>query len=94
MAFTVGTTLVELITTLRKNMRPRVMAAFDAILLRKRSIIETINNQLKIIFQLEHSRHRSLTSYMINAIACLVAYSYQEKKPALNLRREDLLPLL
>nr|WP_221897882.1 hypothetical protein [Bathymodiolus japonicus methanotrophic gill symbiont] len=32
--------------------------------------------------------------YMVNAVACLVAYSYQEKKPALNLRREDLLPLL
>ncbi|WP_087870441.1 IS982 family transposase, partial [Bathymodiolus platifrons methanotrophic gill symbiont] len=85
---------VELITTLRKNMKPRVMAAFDAILLRKRSIIETINDQLKNIFQLEHSRHRSLTNYMVNAVACLVAYSYQEKKPALNLRREDLLPLL
>ena len=85
---------VELITTLRKNMKPRVMAAFDAILLRKRSIIETINDQLKNIFQLEHSRHRSLTNYMINAVACLVAYSYQEKKPALNLKRDDLLPLL
>lgn len=85
---------VELITTIRKNMKPRVLAAFDALLLRKRSIIETINDQLKNIFQLEHSRHRSLTNYMINIVACLVAYSYQEKKPALNLRREDLLPLL
>jgi len=85
---------VELITTIKKNMKPRVMAAFDALLLRKRSIIETINDQLKNIFQLEHSRHRSLTNYMINIVACLVAYSYQEKKPALNLRREDLLPLL
>ena len=85
---------VELITTLKKNMKPRVIAAFDALLLRKRSIIETINDQLKNIFQLEHSRHRSLTNYMINIVACLVAYSYQEKKPALNLRREDLLPLL
>jgi len=85
---------IELITTLRKNMKKRVLAAFDALLLRKRSIIETINDQLKNIFQLEHSRHRSLTNYMINIVACLVAYSYQEKKPALNLRREDLLPLL
>ena len=85
---------VELITTLRKNMKPRVMAAFDAILLRKRSIIETINDPLKNIFQREHSRHRSLINDMINAVACLVAYSYQEKKPALNLRREDVLPLL
>ena len=85
---------VELITTLKKTMKPKVMAAFDALLLRKRSIIETINDQLKNIFQLEHSRHRSLTNYMINIVACLVAYSYQDKKPALNLRKEDLLPLL
>jgi hypothetical protein len=36
---------IELITTIKKNMKPRVMAAFDALLLRKRSIIETINDQ-------------------------------------------------
>jgi hypothetical protein len=85
---------VEFITTLKKNMKPRVLAAFDKLLLRKRSIIETINDQLKNIFDLEHSRHRSLTNYMLNIVACLVAYSYQEKKPSLNIRREDLLPLL
>jgi hypothetical protein len=85
---------IELITTLKKNMKPRVLAAFDKLLLRKRSIIETINDQLKNIFDLEHSRHRSLTNYMINVVAGLVAYSYQDKKPSLNLRREDLLPLL
>ena len=76
---------VELIMTLRKNMKPRVLAAFDKLLLRKRSIIETINDQLKNIFDLEHSRHRSLTNYMINVVASLVAYSYQEKKPSLNI---------
>lgn len=84
---------VELITTVRKNMKPRVLAAFDKLLLRKRSIIETINDQLKNIFDLEHSRHRSLINYMINVVASLVAYSYQEKKPSLNIRR-NLLPLL
>jgi hypothetical protein len=41
-------------------MKPKVIVAFDALLLKKRSIIEAINNQLKNIFQLEHSRHRSL----------------------------------
>lgn len=85
---------VELITTLKKNMKPRVLAAFDKLLLRKRCIIETINDQLKNTFDLEHSRHRSLTNYIIAVVAGLVAYSYQNKKPALNLKREDLLPLL
>jgi hypothetical protein len=51
-----------------------------------------INDQLKNIFDLEHSRHRSLTNCLSNIMAGLVAYSYQEKKPAPNLRELDLLP--
>jgi transposase len=85
---------IELITTLRKNMKPRLLKSLDKLLLRKRSIIETINDQLKNISQIEHSRHRSLTNCMINVVAGLVAYSYQKKKPSLKVRREDLLPLL
>jgi len=85
---------ITLITTLKKNMKPRAIEIFDKLLLRKRSIIETINDQLKNIFQLEHSRHRSLTNYMIDIVASLVAYSYQEKKPSLNIQRDDLLSIL
>jgi dihydrodipicolinate reductase len=43
---------LELITTIKKNMKPRVLAAFDKLILRKRSIIETINDQLKNVFNL------------------------------------------
>ncbi|MDO9214199.1 MAG: transposase, partial [Methylococcales bacterium] len=78
----------------KKNMKPRVIAAFDKLILRKRSIIETINDQLKNIFSLEYSRHRSLTNFLVNAIASLIAYSYQPQKPSLNLHQRDLLPLL
>ena len=85
---------VELITKLKKNMKPKFIALFDKILLRKRSIIETINDQLKNISQIEHSRHRSLTNCMINVVAGLLAYSYQEKRPSLNIRVDKLLPLL
>ncbi|MBF6651278.1 IS982 family transposase, partial [Methylobacter sp. BlB1] len=85
---------VTLITTLKKNMKPHALDVFDKLLLRKRSLIETINDQLKNIGDLEHSRHRSLSNYLSNIIACLVAYTYQEKKPALQLREADLLPLL
>lgn len=85
---------VELITTIKKTMKPKVLAAFDKLLLRKRSIIETINDQLKNIFDIEHSRHRSLTNYIINVVAGLAAYSYQDKKPSLNIKMENLYPLL
>ena len=85
---------ITLITTLKKNMKPQAIDVFDKLLLRKRSIIETINDQLKNICDLEHSRHRSLTNYLSNIVAGLVAYSYQDKKPALQLREADLLPFL
>jgi hypothetical protein len=85
---------IELITKLKKNMKPKVIALFDKILLRKRSIIETINDQLKKISKIEHSRHRSLTNCMINVVAGLLAYSYQEKRPSLNIRADVLLLLL
>jgi|GEM_PF-1135369 hypothetical protein len=75
---------IKLITTLKKNMKAQAIDAFDQLLLCKRSIIETINDQLKNIGDLEYSRHRSLTHYMSNIIASLVAYSYQDKKPALK----------
>lgn len=76
---------ITLITNVRKNMKPKLKNAFDKVLLRKRSIIETINDQLKNISQIEHSRHRSLPNCMINIVAGLVAYMYQDKKPSLNL---------
>ena len=66
-------------------MKNRLVPILDKLLARKRSIIETINDQLKNISQIEHSRHRSVTNFMVNMVAGLVAYTHQEKKPTLNL---------
>ena len=76
---------LEFFTTVRKNMKPRRMSLFDRILLRKRFLIETINDQLKNLSQIEHSRHRSVTHFMVNLLAGLVAYTWQEKKPSLKM---------
>ncbi len=80
---------VQLITKLRKNMKNRLMPLFDRLLLRKRAIIETVNDQLKNISQVEHSRHRSVWNFYGNVVAGLIAYTFQAKKPNLRLR-EDL----
>lgn len=76
---------LELITGVRKNMPNRLMDLPDKLLLRQRSIIETIHDQLKNISQIEHSRHRSPTNFLVNLVAGLIAYSRQPKKPSLNL---------
>ncbi len=80
---------LQLITPLRKNMRNRLMPLMDKLLARKRSIIETINDQLKNISQIAHTRHRSPINFLVNLIAGLIAYTHQPKKPALNLSARD-----
>src|SRR5262249_11884614 len=53
---------LQLITRIKSNMKNKLISVFDKILLRKRSIIETVIDQLKNISQIEHSRHRSPTN--------------------------------
>jgi hypothetical protein len=75
---------ITFITGIKKNMKNKLMDITDKILLRKRSIIETINDQLKNISQIEHTRHRSCTNFMINLICGLIAYTYQDSKPSIK----------
>lgn len=77
-----------LITKLRKNMRERVLAATDRLLLRKRAIIESVNDQLKNICQIEHTRHRSPYNFLVHLLAGLIAYCHQPKKPSLYLAHD------
>jgi DDE family transposase len=74
-----------LITKVRKNMRERLLAYQDKLLLRKRALIESINDQLKNICQIEHSRHRSPYNFVAHLLAGLAAYCHQPKKPSLHL---------
>ena len=76
---------LHLITTARKNMKNRLMPLLDRVLARKRSLIETINDQLKNISQIAHTRHRSPVNFLVNLLAGLIAYTWQPNKPALNL---------
>lgn len=76
---------LQLVTHIRRNMKNALMPLIDKILLRKRSLIETVNDQLKNIMQIEHTRHRSPTNFVVNLIAGLLAYTHQPKKPSLRL---------
>lgn len=80
----------QLITKLRKSMHNKLLPLADKLLLRKRAIIETINDQLKNIVQIEHTRHRSPVNAMANSLAALVAYTHQPCKPSLNLSKNQL----
>lgn len=85
---------VQLVTKLKRGMRNRLMPLFDKIMLRKRAIIESVTDQLKNISQIEHSRHRSVANCFVNLLAGLLAYTWREKKPSLNIRLEEQLQLV
>lgn len=81
---------VELITTVRKNMKKKFISLWDRAILKKRFIIETVNDQLKNISYIEHSRHRSAHGFMLNLLGGLIAYCLKEEKPSLNLTAQEL----
>ncbi|KIC70693.1 hypothetical protein DB44_GL00010 [Candidatus Protochlamydia amoebophila] len=85
---------LELFTTLRSNRKQNLMKLTDKILLRKRAIIETVNDQLKNISQIEHTRHRNAGNFLINLLAGIVAYTHQPKKPSINLAEQHRLLLM
>jgi IS5 family transposase len=57
---------VRLITTVRRNMKAKTMSLWDRAMLARRFIIETINDQLKNISYIEHSRHRNMNGFTLN----------------------------
>ncbi len=81
---------IHLITGIRNNMKNQLMTVHDKIMLRKRFIIETINDELKNICQIEHSRHRSVVNFMTNLISGLLAYSFfLPKKPRIKYETKE-----
>jgi hypothetical protein len=76
---------VTLVTAVRTNMKAKAISLWDRAMLSKRYIIETINDQLKNISYIEHSRHRSMNGFMLNLLVGLVVYCLKTDKPSLNL---------
>ncbi len=79
---------VHLITKLRKNMKNSLMLLSDTIMLRKRALIESVNDELKNMCQIEHTRHRSFDNFVINILSALAAYSFFPKKPSINMHTD------
>ena len=76
---------IQLITGIRRNMKNRLLLLMDRVMLRGRSIIETINDQLKNQEQIDHTRHRSPVNFGVNLFSGLIAYQLQSKKLNLTL---------
>jgi len=80
---------IQLFTRLEKNRKGHIIGIRDSILLRKRSIIETINDELKNLCQIEHTRHRSVNNFIINILSVSPAYSFFPKKNNFKSRKGE-----
>ena len=80
---------LHLITKIKKNMKNSLMHLYDKLLLRKRAVIESVNDELKNICQIEHTRHRSVDNFATNLVAGLIAYNLLPKKPSMNIEIID-----
>ena len=78
---------IQLITKLKSNMKGAITKVSDRVLLRKRAIIETINDELKNIAQIEHSGHRSFHNFVVNLLSGVAAYCFFPKKPSMNIEK-------
>jgi len=74
---------IDLVTKVRKNMKPIPHSGFDQVRLKKRSLIETVIDELKNLCQIEHTRHRSPVNFTVNLLGGIAAYCLQPNKPRL-----------
>ncbi len=70
-------------------MKNSLMNLYDKIMLRKRSVIETVNDELKNVCHIEQTRHRSIDNFASNLFAGLIAYNLLPKKPEMNIEIID-----
>ena len=66
------------------------MSVSDKLLLRRRAVIETVNDKLKNIAQVEHSKHRSFGNFVVNLLGGIAAYCYFPKKPSIRVQTVDI----
>jgi hypothetical protein len=68
-------------------MKGALISVSDRLLLRKRILIETINDELKNIAQIEYSRHRSFENFLVNLLSGIAVYCFFPKKPAIQVQK-------
>ena len=77
---------IHMVTKIKKNMKNSLINLHDKILFRKRSVIETMNDELKNVCNIEHTRQWSVDNFATNHLAGLIAYNLLPKKPSMNIK--------
>jgi hypothetical protein len=79
---------LQIVTKVRKNMKNALVDMHDKIWLRKRAIIESVNDLLMTVLDIDHTRHRSPWNAIVHVIGAVIAYHYYPEKPRVFIPRE------
>jgi hypothetical protein len=76
---------LQVISKLRSNMKQKLMPVFDKFMLRKRGLVESVGDIIKIDLLAQHTRHRSPLAFFAHIFSSLIAYALRPKKPSIKL---------
>lgn len=83
---------ITLLTGIKKGMKSKNYTPEQKQLLKRHGVVETIFDQLKNLCQIEHTRHRSESGFLLNLISGLTAYCLFPYKPMM-FGKKSLLPM-
>lgn len=76
---------LKIVTKIRRNMKNQLMELSEKYWLFKRAIIESVNDILMTVCDIDHTRHRSPVNAFVHLLGGLMAYSFIDDKPSVNL---------
>ena len=77
---------LRLITKVRSNMKNQFLEIDDKLRLKKRALIESVNDILMSVQDVDHRRHRSPLNALVHTLAGLVAYHFYDTKPCVYVK--------
>ena len=75
---------IKIVTQMKKNMKPKIMMMEEYLMLKKRSLIESVFHILKDMLHIDHTRHRSPRNFLVNIFSALTAYCFYPNKPSIR----------
>lgn len=81
---------IKIVTQMKKNMKPKMILLEEHLMLKKRSLIESVFHILKDMLHIDHTRHRSPRNFLVNIFAALTAYCFYPNKPRIRLENNEL----
>jgi hypothetical protein len=80
---------LQLITRIRTKMKNQLMPLDHKLKLRKRALIESVNDILMSVFDIDHTRHRNPYNAICHTLSGLIAYCFYPNKPSVFIPRMD-----